>query len=334
MKAAYVEQVGPPESIVVGELPTPTPARGEVLVRVRASAVNPVDCYVRGGAVVMDNPLPFIPGCDLAGEVEAVGDGATRFKRGDRVWGSNQGLLGRQGTLAEYAAVGEEWLYPTPDGVDDKAAAAGALVGITAHLGLVREAKLQPGEKLFVNGGSGGVGTAVIQIAGAMGAKIGATAGSEEKMQRCRGIGADIVINYKTHSVRDVMERQRERINWPGWDVWWETTREPDFDTIFACLAGRGRAVIMAGRDARPELPLGAFYVKGCSLHGFAMFNATPDEQRAAAEDLNRWLASGAYKPAIDRVVPLDQAAAAHKLQEENTLGQAGTLAGKIVVEC
>jgi NADPH2:quinone reductase len=91
--------------------------------------------------------------------------------------------------------------------------------------------------------------------------------------------------------------------------------------------------VLMAGRDARPPFPVGPFYVKGCQLYGFAMFNATPDEQRAAAEDINRWLAAGKIKPQIDRVLPLDQTAAAHRLQEENTVGKAGTLAGKIVVK-
>ena len=90
--------------------------------------------------------------------------------------------------------------------------------------------------------------------------------------------------------------------------------------------------IIMAGRDARPPFPVGPFYVKGCSLYGFAMFNATPDEQRACSEDINRWLAEGKLRPKIDRVLPLSQTAAAHKLQEENTIGKAGTLAGKIVL--
>jgi NADPH2:quinone reductase len=91
--------------------------------------------------------------------------------------------------------------------------------------------------------------------------------------------------------------------------------------------------ILMAGRDARPQFPMGPFYVKGCHLYGFAMFNATPDEQRAAADDINRWLAQGKIKPRIDRVMRLDEAAAAHRLQEENTVGKAGTLAGKIVIK-
>ncbi len=325
MKAASITQPGPADSITLGELPIPTPGPDEVLVRNHAAAINPIDCYVRSGMVAMDLPLPFIPGCDFAGEVEAVGEAVSRLKPGDRVWGSNQGLLGRQGTLAEFCCVGEQWLYPTPEGVDDKLAAAGALVGITAHLGLVREARLQAGETLFVNGGSGGVGSAVIQMAKALGAKVIATAGSPENCHRCRELGADVTINY-----RESGSPAPGAV--PPINVWWETTRQPDFDAIVACLAERGRVVIMAGRDARPEFPVGPFYVKGCSLHGFVMFKATAEEQQSAAADINCWLASGAYQPTIAREMPLEQAAAAHQLQEDNTIGGAGTLAGKIVI--
>ena len=169
MKAAYVKQPGPADTIIYGDLPDPRPAAGEVLVRMKAVAVNPIDTYVRGGMVKADLPSPFIIGCDLAGVVEQCGPGAARFKPGDRVWASNQGLAGRQGTFAELAAVNEQWLYPTPTGVDDRLAAAGALVGITAHLGLFGRAKLQQGETLFVNGGTGGVGSTVVQMAKAVG---------------------------------------------------------------------------------------------------------------------------------------------------------------------
>jgi NADPH2:quinone reductase len=117
-----------------------------------------------------------------------------------------------------------------------------------------------------------------------------------------------------------------------GVNVWWETMREPDFERAVPLLARRGRFVLMAGRDARPVFPVGPFYVKDCSLHGFAMFNATPNEQRLCAQDINQWLQDGKLKPRIDRVLPLSQAAAAHRLQEDNTLRKAGTLAGKIVL--
>src|SRR5438128_12646062 len=163
MKAAFIKQTGPPENIIWDELPAPQPGPTHCLVKVSAVALNPVDTYIRGGMIQMPLPSPFIVGCDLAGTVAEVGRVVTRFEPGDRVWGSNQGLQGRQGTFAEYCAVDECWLYPTPQGVSDEQAAAIALVGITAHLGLVRDAQLQKGETIFIQGGSGGVGSTVVQ---------------------------------------------------------------------------------------------------------------------------------------------------------------------------
>jgi NADPH2:quinone reductase len=328
MKAAYINEPGPPENIVIGDLPKPTPTGSQVLVRVSAAALNPIDTYIRSGAVKMALPRPFIVGCDLAGVVEAVGPSAQRLNVGQRVWGSNQGLFGRQGTFAQYAAVDECWLYATPQGVSDEAAAACALVGITAHLGLVRDAQLRAGETLFVSGGSGGVGSMVVQMAKALGARVVTTAGSAEKVSVCRELGADLAINYQAD---DVAARAKEFAP-EGIDVWWETVREPNFDQSVPLLARHGRLIVMAGRDARPPFPVGPFYVKDCRLYGFAMFNASPDEQRRAADDINRWLAAGKVKPRIDRVLPLAETAAAHLLQEESTVHKRGSLAGKIVI--
>lgn len=330
MKAAFIERTGPPEIIRYGELPIPPLKEHQVLVRVKAVSVNPIDTYLRAGAVPMPLPMPYVVGCDLAGVVEEVGPQVRRFRPGDRVWGSNQGLLGRQGTFAEFAAVDESWLYPAPAGVEDEALAATALVGITAHLGLFRNAQLRAGETLFVNGGSGGVGSMVLQMAKIAGATVIATAGSAAKAAICRALGADYVIEYQK---QDLVEAVRQFAP-NGVQVWWETQREPDFDRAIGCLAQRGRMVVMAGREARPPFPVGPFYVKDCSLHGFVMFNATPEEQEACAKDLNRWLAEGRLQPRIDRVLPLAEAATAHRLQEDNTLRKAGVLAGKIVLRC
>jgi len=328
MKAAYINEPGPPENIIVGDLPVPEPTSTQVLVQVAATDVNPIDTYIRSGAIAMQLPRPYIVGCDLAGTVKKLGADARRFRAGDRVWGSNQGLMGRQGTFAEYAAVDESWLYPIPAGVSDEAAAACSLVGITAYLGLVRDAKLQSGELLFINGGTGGVGSMVVQMARAIGARVITTAGTDDKVAACRELGADLAINYKTE---DVAARVKEFAP-KGVNLWWETLREPNFDQTVELLAPRGRMVLMAGRDARPPFPVGPFYVKDCRLFGFAMFNATPEQQRAAAADINLWLAGGQLKPRIDRVLPLAETAAAHRLQEESTVGRSGTLAGKIVV--
>jgi NADPH:quinone reductase len=330
MKAAYFEAPGPPEVIRYGDLPTPEPKQGEVRVKVAAAALNPIDVYIRSGAVTMPLPKPFIPGCDLAGTVEKVDPKAKRFKVGDRVWGSNQGLLGRQGTFAEYACVHEDFLYPIPDGVAEADAAAVALVGITAHSGLFQCAKLQPGETVFVNGGTGGVGAMVVQMARAVGAKALTTASTDAKAKLARELGAEGVINYKTE---DVAARVNELTGGKGVHVWYESLREPDYERMIELTTSRGRMVVIAGRQARPTFPHGPFYVKGLSLFGFAMFNMPPDEQLRCAEDINRWLKEKKLRPLIGRRMKLSEAAAAHRLQEENSLHNAGTLTGKIVLE-
>jgi NADPH:quinone reductase len=329
MKAAYINRTGPPDSIIYGELPTPDPVESQVLVKVSAVAVNPIDTYVRSGFVPMSLPFPFVVGCDLAGVVLAVGPKVRRVKAGDRVWGSNQGLAGRQGTFATHAAVDEAWLYPIPEGVSDERAAAMALVGITAHLGLVRRAQLQPGETVLVNGGGGAVGSVVVQMAKALGATVLATTSSEAKAEACRQLGAAHVINYSTQNVETALQELVPG----GVQVWWETAREPDFTQSVKSLAPRGRLVLMAGREARPAFPVGPFYAKGCSLLGFAMMAFSADEQQASAEAINNWLAAGKLKPKIDRVMHLSEAAAAHRLQEENTIRRNGALAGKIVLK-
>lgn len=326
MKAAYIQKVGPPDAIVYGDMPKPKPTGSQVLVKVKAVAVNPIDTYIRSGLVAADLPLPFILGCDLAGVVEAVGPEAKRFAAADRVWGSNQGLLGRQGTFADYAAVEEQWLYPIPEEVSFQDAAAVALVGITAHLALFRDANLKMGEKVFVFGGSGGVGSCVVQMARAIGARVLTTAGSDAKLQACRKLGASVVVNYKTGDVDEALER------FGPVDVWCETLREPNLERAIGHLAQRGRIIVLAGRDARPPLPIGPFYLKDGRLFGLAMFNAPADEQRKAAAEINRWLARGRLRAPIDRVMKLSEAAEAHRLQESSTLGKKGVLAGKIVL--
>ncbi len=328
MKAAFIVQTGPPEIIQFGDLPDPKPGRTQCLVKVAAVDVNPIDTYIRSGAIPAKLSFPWILGRDLAGTVVEIGSGVKRLKPGDRVWATGQGAEGRPGTFAELAAVDERWLYRIPPGVSEQAAVALSLVAITAHLGLIRHAKIKSGEALFVNGGSGGVGSSVVQIAKILGARVLATAGNEEKARICRELGADVAINYKSEDLEAAIRSFAPA----GVDVWWETQREPNFDRTIPLLALRGRMVVMAGRDARPPLPVGPFYTRDCSLHGFAMFNATAREQSAAAEDVNQWLEQGKLKPRIDRVMPLSQAAEAHRLQEESTIRKSGALAGKIVL--
>lgn len=329
MKAAFITEPGPADQLVYDDLPEPEPAPEQVLIRTGAVSVNPIDTYIRSGMVAMGLPNPYIVGSDIAGTVESVGEAVTNFKPGDRVWASNQGLAGRQGTFAELACIDAEWLHLTPANVADEDAAATALVGITSHIGLVQRARLQADETVFINGGSGGIGSMVIQIAKAIGARVIATAGGDERVDKCRALGADLALNYKTSDIATSVAEFAPT----GVDVFWDSSREIDFEKAIPLLAKRGRIIVMAGREARPILPVGPFYVKDCELHGFAMFNYTADEQEQCGEDLNRWLAEGSLKPNIDRVLPLSETAQAHRLQEDNTLRLAGTLAGKIVLK-
>ena len=330
MKAAYITQVGSPSTIQYGEIDDPEVGPMQVLIKTNAVAVNPIDTYIRSGTVKLQLPSPYVIGCDIAGTVAAVGAEVTQFKAGDRVWGSNQGLSGRQGTFSELAAVDQCWLYPTPANVADEDAAAVALTGITAHLGLHLHGNLQAGEIVFVNGGTGGVGSAVVQLAIAAGATVITTVGSAEKVATATDLGAEHVLNYRDVDVTEALQELTARIG--RINLWFETLRNPNPDATLPLLAKRGRYVLMAGRDARPEFPVGAFYVNDLRAIGFAMFNASAEEQQQSAAEINQLLAAQTLKPLIGARYSLSEAAKAHQLQEDNTLNGAGTLSGKIVV--
>ncbi len=328
MKAAYYRTTGTPDVIQYGDLPEPVCTDDQAIVRVRAVSVNPIDTYIRNGANYWPLPNPNIPGCDFAGEIVALGANVKQLSVGQRVWGSNQGLMGRQGTFSEFAAIDCKWIHPTPDCANDTEMAAMALVGITAHLGLFQHARLRPEETIFVRGGTGGVGSMVVQMAKAIGAKVITTAGNASKLAKCHELGADHVINYNESNLSEGL-----RIAAPnGVDVFWETLREPDFDLAVTTMAEKGRLILMAGRDARPAFPVGPFYVKGCSLHGFAMFKAPPQDQQVCASDIQHWVTSNVLKAQIDRILPLSETAQAHRLQEANTIQKQNVLSGKIVL--
>lgn len=328
MKAAFFRTTGSPDVIEYGDLPDPICGPDQCKVQVAAVSVNPIDTYIRNGANYWPLPNPFVPGSDLAGTIVETGTNVKQFRVGQRIWASNQGLMGRQGCFSEMAAVDSHWLHPSPDGVEDTDLAAVALVGITAHLGLFERANLKPEDTIFVRGGTGGVGAMVVQMAKAIGARVIASAGSDAKVARCLELGADHAFNYNT--VNTLEETKAFAPN--GVNVFWETLRDPDFDLSVAMLAENGRMVLMAGRDARPSFPVGPFYVKGCSLIGFAMFKATAAQQHVAASDINHWMTTGQLQAQIDCVLPMSQTAEAHRRQEENTIHKKSTLAGKIVL--
>jgi len=324
MKAAYIEKPGPPEAIRYGELPAPALGDHQILVKVAALSVNPVDTYIRSGAYPIALPQPFVIGRDMAGAVAAVGRAVVHFTPGQRVWCNNQGYNGRQGTFSEYVAVDEELLYPLPDGVDERETVAVVHSALTACIGLQREARIKPGEKLFINGGAGNVGAAAIQIARHLGARVIATASSAEKLRYCLELGAERAVNYKTEDVGDAIRSFAPE----GIDVHWDTSGHPDFERSIPLMAHRGRILVMAGLAAHPSFPVGAFYPRDCSMLGFAITNATTLELRESAQVINRLLGEGKLHARIDRIMPLAEAAAAHRLLEDH----AAEIYGKIVV--
>jgi NADPH2:quinone reductase len=327
MKAAYIENPGPADNIKYGDLPKPAPGASQALVKVAAVALDPVDTYIRSGAFPVALPLPFIVGRDMVGVVEEVGSDVHRFAPGARVWCNNQGYHGRQGTFAEYLTIEENLLYALPEGVDELQAVAVLHSATTASIGLLREAQLREGESVFVNGGAGNVGSAVVQIAANMGARVIVTAGSEADLEYCQRLGAGCAVNYKT----DDVDKSIRDFAPDGIDVFWDTTTNPDFDRAVPLLAYRGRIILMAGLSARPPFPVGAFYTKDCSMRGFAITNATVDELQTCAESINHWLAKSKLKTRVARVMPLAEAASAHRLFEDSQRGSI-KLSGKIVL--
>jgi len=330
MQAAFLNQTGDPDTIQFGDLPDPEPADNQLLIEVKAVAVNPIDTYIRAGMIAMDLPSPYVPGCDFAGVVKACGPGVTQFQVGDRVWGSNQGLFGSQGSFSELAVVSEQWAYPIPESVSFEQAAAGALVSITAALGLFHHSRLAQGETLFINGGSGGVGSVVVQMAKAIGTRVITTAGSDQKADYCRQIGADVVFDYREADMDDKLQSALDEHG--KIDFWWETLRTPDIARTIPMMNKNGRIIVMAGRDSELLFPLGPFYVNNLSLIGFAMFNATAEQQAAMAEQINQLYQKGKLSIPIGVTLPLSEAAKAHQLQEDKTLDGSADFHGKIVL--
>lgn len=330
MNAAYMMRTGGADVVRYGKLPRPVPAAGQVLIKVGAAAVNPIDVEIRSGRLPMPLPFPYVIGSDVAGKVVTCGIGVRRFAEGDRVWGSNQGLFGRQGTFAEYVAIDERWLYPTPMQQSDAEAAAGAMVGITGCLGLFNAAGLRPSEIVFVHGGAGGIGSSVIQQAKAAHARVITTAGNPAKQAYCREMQADLVLDYRSPNLYDQIREFAEPFG--GIDVWIETQREPMLERTIGVMALGGRIVVIAGHGAKPEVPLKELQDANISLLGVSMHTTLPDLQRQCAMALNARYTHGSWRPRVGMTFSLSQAAAALQMQETNTRTPGGTIPGKIIV--
>lgn len=323
MKAAYINETGPPETIVFGELPMPVLADDDVLVKVKVVAVDPIDTYIRAGIYKLNLPFPFVIGRDMVGCVEKAGKNAQDFKPGDLVWANNQGYDGRQGTFAEFICVNKEFLYKLPPNSDEKQSVAVLHSALTSWLGLIQKAQLKAGEKLFINGGSGNVGTAVLQMAKNLGAQVAVTAGSKDKAAWCKELGADMVINYKEQSIDEELMKFAPN----GVNVFWDATKTPDLNTALHLVAERGRLIVMAGAQHQCQLATGEFYLRNCTLYGFTITGLMAPELKEASNAINQLLQNKNLKTKILDVMPLSQTAKAHALMAS------GDLFGKILLE-
>jgi NADPH:quinone reductase-like Zn-dependent oxidoreductase len=317
VKAAYITTLGSPDVITYGGLDRPVPGPTDVLVRVEAAAVDPVDTFVRSGAYRTPTPFPFVLGRDLVGTVADIGPGATGFAVGDRVWSHSMGHGGRQGVTAEYCVVGVDRLYHLPGDVDAARAVAVLHPVATAHLALFRHARLRPGETVLVIGGAGNVGRAATVLAARAGARVLAVARAETAPD-CLRAGATAVVDHRDP---DAAEQLRE-LTGDGVDVHLDTSGHQDLDAALALVGHGARVVLMAGLSARPVLPVGAVYPRDVSLVGFAISNSSVDDLAGTARVINHGLADDAFPIPVTVELPLSRTAEAHRMIEAGMRGR------------
>ncbi len=290
------------------ELPTPTPAAGQVLLKIQAASLNFPDLLIVQNKYQMKPELPFVPGSEYAGVVEAVGEGVTHLKVGQSV-----ACLSGTGGFGTHTLAPAKLCMPLPAGFPAVDAAAFIMTYATSHHALVDRAALKAGETVLVLGAAGGVGTAAIQIAKAMGAKVIAAASTDEKCALCKTLGADATINYSTENLRDALKTLTEG---KGPDVIYDPVGGEFAEPAFRSIAWRGRYLVVgfAGGPI-PTLPLNLPLLKGASLVGvfwgdFA--RREPQANAAMMAELAQWYGQGKIKPVIDRTMPMAELKAAY----------------------
>jgi putative PIG3 family NAD(P)H quinone oxidoreductase len=312
MKAILFDQPGGPEVLRYGDAPDPQPAKGELLVRVRATAVNRADTLQRRGSYPPPEGASPILGLELAGEViEGLGD----WRPGDRVMAVVTG-----GGYAELAALPAGMAMRVPERLSFEEAAAVPEAFLTAYLNLFTLGRLQTGETVLIHAGASGIGTAAIQLARAAGARVLTTAGSDEKLMRCRELGAEVTINYKREAFR---ERVAEATGGRGVNLILDFVGAPYWDDNLAALATDGRlALIGFLGGSRGQIDIGPLMGKRLNVFGTTLRRTPLPQKIALAEALADFalqrFESGELRPVIDTVLPLEQAAEAHRQMEAN----------------
>jgi NADPH2:quinone reductase len=314
MKAIQLHEFGGPEAMVLETVPDPVPAAGQVLVRIRAAGVNPVDTYLRAGLYRPDLPLPWTPGLDGAGTVEAVGPEVTRLKRGQRVYMTAP----VSGTYAELALGAEAKVFPLPDSISfEQGAALGVPYG-TAYRALFQKAQALPGESVLVHGASGGVGLAALQWARAAGLMVIGTAGSPEGLDLVRRQGAHHVLNHKQPDYRKALLELAPK----GVDVILEMLANVNLGHDLTLLAKGGRVVVIGSRGPVEINPRDAM-ARDAAIFGMSLFNASARDIATIHAALRAGLEQGTLKPVVSRELPLSAAPAAHHaVVESSTFGK------------
>jgi NADPH:quinone reductase len=310
VKALLCKQFGPPESLVLEDVPSPRPGQGEVVVSIKAASVNFPDVLIIQNKYQFKPPLPFSPGSELAGVVKEVGAGVTNVKAGDKVI-----AFTTYGAFAEEVTTEALRLLPMPEGMSFEQAASFILTYGTTDHALRDRGQLKPGETLLVLGAAGGVGVAAIEIGKALGARVIACASSEEKLAVCREHGADETIDY---AAEDLRERIKALTAGHGVDVIYDAVGGPYAEPAFRSIAWRGRHLVIGFAAGEiPKLPLNLALLKGASVVGVFWGDYTRREPQAFAESarqLARWFREGKLKPHVSARFPLARAAEAMNL--------------------
>jgi NADPH:quinone reductase len=320
MKAIRVHQFGGPEVLKLEEVATPKPSAGEVLVRIHASGVNPYDTYMRTGTYAINPPLPYTPGSDGAGVVEAVGEGVKNVKPGDRVY-TAQTITG---AYAQYALAREAQVHPLPEKIDFKQGAGIWVPYGTAYHALYHSAKAHASETVLVHGASGGVGIAALQISRAMGLKVLGTAGTPKDLELAKREGAHEVFDHgKADYQPEILKATGNR----GVDIVLEMLANVNLAHDTKLLATNGRIVVIGSRGEVTINPRELMGRRG-SIRGLVLPAITPAEEADIHAGLFAGLENGTLRPVVSKELPLAEAARAHE-----EILKPGS-AGKIVLIC
>jgi NADPH2:quinone reductase len=315
MKAIVVREFGGPEVLKLEEIPAPKPGPGQVVVRIKAAGVNPVDTYVRSGNAANKPPLPYTPGSDGAGMIESVGTGVSRVKAGDRVYTART----VSGTYAEYALALESQVQPLPERISWAQGAGVFVPYATAYRALEQVAHARGGETLLVHGASGGVGVAALQTARARGMVVIGTAGTDKGRALVLREGAHHVVDHSAAGYRD---KVKELTGGRGVDVILEMLANINLGTDLQMLAPRGRVVVIGNRGEVTINPR-ELMSRDATVYGMLLWNISEPDVQAVHAALVAGLENGTLRPVVGTELPLASAPEAHrKVMEKGAFGK------------